>query len=197
MDLTRAPADASLGRLRHNLSERVKKSAAAAPPQVRAGVLVPLFVRGPAVHVLFTRRTDTVLTHRGQISFPGGQQEAADQDLQETALREAYEEIGLEPSLVEILGELDDVFTAVSGFVVTPFVGLVSSGTERLRPAPREVKELLVIPIGQLADPAIHSTQVRTEDHPYKVHYYRVGQDVIWGATGRMVYQLLKVWSGD
>jgi 8-oxo-dGTP pyrophosphatase MutT (NUDIX family) len=181
--------------LRRNLEQRIKKSLEAAPPLLRAGVLIPLIPSPEGTDLLLTRRTETVLTHKGQISFPGGQAEEGDQAMVQTALRETYEEIGLDPSRVEVIGELDDVFTAVSGFVITPFVGVVSGGVADLRPAPHEVKDLLVVPVDRLMDPAVHTTETRTaEGYQYKIHFYTVGGDVIWGATGRIVYQLLKVW---
>ena len=162
---------------------------------MRAGVLVPLIPSTNGVEILLTRRTDTVLTHKGQISFPGGQQESGDADIIETALREAYEEVGLEPSRVEVLGELDDVFTAVSGFVVTPVVGLLAGGTQDLRPAPTEVRSLLVVPITRLLEPAVHTTQVRTGNgQRFTIDFYTVDEDVIWGATGRMLNQFLRAW---
>ena len=162
---------------------------------IRAGVLIPLVARGQDIEVLFTRRTDTVLTHKGQISFPGGQREDWDVETVETALRESYEEIGLEPSRVTVLGELDDVFTAVSSFVITPVVGLVEGGIDDLVLAPDEVKSLLVVPVTELLDPKVHTTETRSVgEQQYRIHYYTVGEDVIWGATGRIVYQFLKAW---
>jgi len=158
-------------------------------------VLIPLVSRGHDIEVLFTRRTDTVLTHKGQISFPGGQREDSDVDTVETALRESYEEIGLEPSRVTVLGELDDVFTAVSSFVITPVVGLVEGGIDDLVLAPDEVKSLLVVPITRLLAPQVHTTETRSlGEQQYRIHYYTVGDDVVWGATGRVVYQFLKAW---
>jgi 8-oxo-dGTP pyrophosphatase MutT (NUDIX family) len=136
-----------------------------------------------------------VLTHKGQISFPGGQREDADVETVETALRESYEEIGLEPSRVTVLGELDDVFTAVSSFVITPVVGLVDGGIDDLVLAPDEVKSLLVVPVSRLVDPAVHTTETRSVgEQRYRIHYYTIGDDVIWGATGRIVYQFLRAW---
>lgn len=194
MDLTQT-ASTRLERLRHVLEQRVRRSIDTAPPLIRAGVLVPLVMQGNGIEMLFTRRTDSVLTHKGQISFPGGQREDSDVETVETALRESYEEIGLEPSRVTVLGELDDVFTAVSGFVITPVVGLVHGGLENLRPAPDEVKSLLVVPVDRLLDSKVHTTETRSVgEQQYRIHYYTVGDDIIWGATGRIVYQFLKAW---
>src|SRR3989475_11147811 len=145
MDLTTA-ASTRLERLRQVLEHRVRRSIDTAPPLVRAGVLIPLVMRANGLEMLFTRRTDTVLTHKGQISFPGGQREDSDVETIETALRESYEEIGLEPSRVTVLGELDDVFTAVSSFVITPVVGRLEGGIADLRLAPDEATSLLVGP---------------------------------------------------
>ncbi len=181
--------------MRRTLADRVRYAVEAVPPLVRAGVLVPLVPGEDGIELLLTRRTDTVLTHKGQISFPGGQQEDNDADIVETALREAYEEVGLEPSQVDVLGQLDDVFTAVSGFIVTPVVGLVAGGIHDLRPAPTEVKNLLVVPITRLLEPGVHTTETRTANgQSFKIDYYTVGEDVIWGATGRMLNQFLKAW---
>jgi 8-oxo-dGTP pyrophosphatase MutT (NUDIX family) len=194
VDLTTA-AGTRVERLRLVLQQRVRRSIDTAPPLIRAGVLIPLLTGGGGIELVFTRRTDTVLTHKGQISFPGGQREDSDVETVETALRESYEEIGLEPSRVTVLGELDDVFTAVSSFVITPVVGLVEGGVEDLVLAPDEVKSLLVVPVSLLFDPAVHTTETRSfEGEQVRIHYYTIGEDIIWGATGRIVYQFLKAW---
>ena len=194
MDLT-AAARTRLDRFRHVLEHRVRRRIDTEPPLLRAGVLIPLLMRSDGIEILFTRRTDTVLTHKGQISFPGGQREDSDVETVETALRESYEEIGLEPSRVTVLGELDDVFTAVSSFVITPVVGMVEGGIENLRPAPDEVKSLLMVPVSRLLDSDVHTTETRSVgEQQYRIHYYTLGDDVIWGATGRIVYQFLKAW---
>ena len=194
MDLTTA-AGTRLERLRQVLEQRLRRGIDVAPPLIRAGVLIPLVPQNNTLELLFTRRTDTVLTHKGQISFPGGQREDADTETVETALRESYEEIGLEPSRVTVLGELDDVFTAVSSFVITPVVGLVQGGINDLRLAPDEVKSLLMVPVDRLLDSEVHTSEVRSVgEQQYRIHYYTIGDDVIWGATGRIVYQFLKAW---
>jgi 8-oxo-dGTP pyrophosphatase MutT (NUDIX family) len=194
-----SPADVAtadrLERLQRVLRERVRRDIDASPPLVRAGVLIPLVWRGHGLEMLLTRRTDTVLTHKGQISFPGGQREDADAETIETALRESYEEIGLEPSRVTVLGELDDVFTAVSSFVITPVVGFVEGDVDDLRLAPDEVHSLLIVPLDRLLDTRVHTTETRSVgEQQYRIHYYTIGDDVIWGATGRIVYQFLKAW---
>jgi 8-oxo-dGTP pyrophosphatase MutT (NUDIX family) len=195
MDLTSAASITQVERLEHVLHQRLRRDIDVAPPLLRAGVLIPLFLRSGTVEILLTRRTDTVLTHKGQISFPGGQREDSDVETVETALRESYEEIGLEPSRVTVLGELDDVFTAVSSFVITPVVGLVEGGLQDLRPAPDEVKSLIMVSIDRLLDETAHTTETRqVGDETYRIHYYTIGEDVIWGATGRIVYQFLKAW---
>ncbi|TMC29926.1 MAG: CoA pyrophosphatase [Chloroflexi bacterium] len=184
-----------LERLQQVLHERVRRDIDASPPLLRAGVLIPLLWRGHGLEMLLTRRTDTVLTHKGQISFPGGQREDADAETIETALRESYEEIGLDPSRVTVLGELDDVFTAVSSFVITPVVGLVQGEIDDLRLAPDEVRSLLIVPVDRLLDPRVHTSETRSVgEQQYRIHYYTIGDDVIWGATGRIVYQFLKAW---
>lgn len=194
MDLTTA-ARTRVERLHQVLERRVRRRIDTAPALLRAAVLIPVLRRGDEIELLFTRRTDTVLTHKGQISFPGGQREDSDIETVETALRESYEEIGLEPSRVTVLGELDDVFTAVSSFVITPVVGLVGGGIDTLRLAPDEVKSLLVVPVTQLLDSDVHTTETRSVgEQQYRIHYYTIGDDIIWGATGRIVYQFLKAW---
>jgi 8-oxo-dGTP pyrophosphatase MutT (NUDIX family) len=196
VDLIEAATARTLERLAASLEVRLPRRIEATPPLVRAGVLIPIFLSGDAAEVLFTRRTDTVLTHKGQISFPGGQREPTDASMVETALRESYEEIGLDPSQVVVLGELDDVFTSVSGFVVTPVIGIVRSGLQDLVPAPAEVRSLFTVSVDQLRDERVHTTQTREVDgQRYRIHYYTVGDDVIWGATGYIVHQFLQAWT--
>jgi 8-oxo-dGTP pyrophosphatase MutT (NUDIX family) len=197
-DLSRSATEARLDRLRETLARRVRVEVDAGPPLIRAGVLVPLLPGGDGIELLFTRRTETVLTHKGQISFPGGQREEGDDTLVETALRETSEEIGLEPHSVDVLGELDDVFTAVSGFVITPVVGWISEDPGPLRVAPTEVERLIRVPLRRLLDPDVHTSEDRVfNGESHTIHYFRVGDDVIWGATGRILHQFLNVWQMD
>jgi 8-oxo-dGTP pyrophosphatase MutT (NUDIX family) len=196
LDVAPAPVPdrEQIERLRRRLGER-PRVAVEAGRWTQAGVLVPLLIRPGGVGVVFTHRADTVLTHKGQISFPGGAKEPGDQSPVEAALRESYEEIGLEPAQVDVLGQLDDVPTVVSGFVITPVVGAVDVDLATLRPAPLEVKDVFVVPLRRLLEPAVHRVEDRVADGvTFPVHYFTVDQDVIWGATGRIVEQLLRIW---
>jgi 8-oxo-dGTP pyrophosphatase MutT (NUDIX family) len=155
-----------------------------------AAVLVPLLQAAGETTVLLTRRTDEVDTHKGQISFPGGMVEKTDADAEHAALREAEEELGLPPSSVTVVGLLDDHATP-SGFIITPVVGVVR-GTPLLVPNPREVAEVLRVPLAFFAD----TTNVRREQREFlgrmhDVWFYDTGTHVIWGATAAMIRSLL------
>ncbi|HEY0492159.1 MAG TPA: CoA pyrophosphatase [Candidatus Dormibacteraeota bacterium] len=195
MDLTEGEIHATLARLRRRLAEQPPQRLEAPPPLLRAAVLIPVLRSGEQVHLLFTRRTNTVLTHKGQISFPGGQREGSDASMVETALRETYEEIGLAASAVSVLGEMDDVFTSVSGYVVTPVVGIVAEAEPALTLAPAEVKSVFTVSIDRLLDDSVHTTDTRElEGRPFRIHFFTVGGDTIWGATGFILHQFLQAW---
>jgi 8-oxo-dGTP pyrophosphatase MutT (NUDIX family) len=155
----------------------------------KAGVLVPLFVRAGMLWVVFTRRTDTVAHHRGQISFPGGAEEPGDVDLSATALRETEEELGVRPGDVKLLGKLSPMVT-VTDFYVEPYVGALPQPYV-FAPAETEIAQVVEAPIGALRDPAIKETKfLPGRDEP--VLFYRYGDQVIWGATARMLAELLQ-----
>lgn len=151
-----------------------------------AAVLVPVISRGSELSVLFTRRTDHLYDHAGQISFPGGRAEPHEKNAAQTALRETEEEIGLAADRVEILGSLGEYVT-VTGYRVTPVVGLVRTPLE-LKPDEFEVAEIFEVPLGFLLDPSnhqrnsvIHLGQLRQYyAMPYRQYY-------IWGATAGML----------
>jgi len=150
-----------------------------------ASVLVPVVNRDDALSVLFTRRTAHLHDHAGQISFPGGRAEA-DESALDTALREAAEEIGLDPRCVEVLGTLSEYLT-VTGYRVTPVVGLVSPPFD-LRPDAFEVAEIFEVPLAFFLDPANHQRNrviaQGTERQYYAMPY---GPYYIWGATAGML----------
>jgi 8-oxo-dGTP pyrophosphatase MutT (NUDIX family) len=151
-----------------------------------AAVLVPVVRRDDDLTVLFTRRTSHLHDHAGQISFPGGRAEPDDASPRATALRETAEEIGLAPSHVEILGDLTD-YTTVTGYRVTPVVGLVASPFD-LKLDDFEVAEVFEVPLAFLLDPANHQRNLLMHDGRER-HYYAMpyGPYYIWGATAGML----------
>jgi 8-oxo-dGTP pyrophosphatase MutT (NUDIX family) len=151
-----------------------------------ASVLVPIVQRPQELSVLFTRRTANLREHSGQISFPGGRAEPHDASPEATALREAEEEIGLDPRRVEVLGKLSDYHTRTD-YRVTPVVGLVATGFE-LRLDAREVEEVFEVPLSFLLDPAHHERHWR-EFQGRRVHYFAIPYRdyYIWGATASML----------
>lgn len=157
-----------------------------------AGVLVPLYLRAGAPHLLFTRRATTLPSHRGEISFPGGARDPEDATLVETALREAWEEIGIPRERVRVLGLLAPVFTVVSNFLITPVVGWLGDDPLALTPNPDEVDEVIEAPLAALAEPAIfHAERWVRLGRSHDVYFYDLGPARIWGATGRVVHQFL------
>ncbi len=162
-----------------------------------AAVLVPLHAQEGQPHLVFTRRTDSVEHHKGQISFPGGEADREDRDLQATALREAQEELGIDPAHVRILGALDDVYTFVSGFVVTPFVGLIPHPYP-FRASAAEIAEVLMVPLATFRDPAKMHVEERNRDGwRVQVYFYHHGAHEIWGATARIMKDFIDAIFGE
>ena len=156
-----------------------------------ASVLVPIVQRPEALTVLFTRRTAHLKSHSGQIAFPGGRAEPGDPHAEATALREAKEEIGLDPARVELLGRLSDYHTRTD-YRVTPVVALVASPLE-LRLDACEVEEAFEVPLSFLLDPANHLRHAR-EFQGRQVPYYAIPycDHYIWGATAGMLVNLYR-----
>ena len=172
-----------------------------APPDIdrrQAAVLLPLFKNAVEYHMVFTKRTETLTHHKGQVSFPGGSFDLADGDLLTTALRESYEEIGIHPEDVTIVGRLDDLSTFSTSFTITPFVGLIPH-PYAFRPNPVEVAVIFDVPLSVLADPTVGRSYIRTrEDGAAIVDYeFHVNGHVIWGATARIIRHFLAVISGE
>lgn len=158
---------------------------------VSAAVLVPITDHG-GPHVVFTKKTSGVPHHKGQFSFPGGVVETRDGSRVETALREAWEEIRLPAEAVEVLGLLDDTPTRATNFVITPVVGIVRDPVE-FRPDGREIERVIEVPLATLRDPAIFRTEMWERDgEPHPVLFYQVSaDDLVWGATARILSQFL------
>ncbi|MBJ7328511.1 MAG: CoA pyrophosphatase [Solirubrobacteraceae bacterium] len=156
-----------------------------------AAVLVPLFVADGELHAVFTKRREDLRRHAGEISFPGGRQDDDDEDLRFTAFREAEEEVGLPPHAVELLGALSPVGTFVTSYAVYPFVGMIDPGYA-WTPSPDEVHSVLELPLRELRDSHDRKRLVR-RGVPFTtdVYTYDDSGDVIWGATARMLADLL------
>jgi 8-oxo-dGTP pyrophosphatase MutT (NUDIX family) len=154
-----------------------------------AGVLVPLFERDGEVHVVFTRRREDLRRHAGEISFPGGRADDEDADLRATALREAEEEIGLPRHDVDLLGALQPTPTIATGYAVYPFVGLIQPGREWVL-SPREVAEVLELSLTDLRAGYGRRRLVR-RGLPFRTDVYVVGDHLIWGATARILGDLI------
>jgi len=157
-----------------------------------AAVLVPLICRPVGLHVLLTRRTGHLTAHAGQIAFPGGRMEPEDGDCVATALREAWEEVALDPDSVEIAGFLDPYITR-SGYRVRPVVGLVPH-TVTLCPNPDEVAEIFEVPLAVFTEPGVRRTMAHAEAGAQRrYHEFPYGPHRIWGATAGMLVNLAEV----
>ena len=160
-----------------------------------AAVLIPLFVRDKALWTLFTKRTETVEHHKGQISFPGGTLDATDANLWETAIRETEEEIGVRRGGVKILGALPKLVT-VTDFEISPFVGAIPYPTQ-FAPHAGEVDSIIEVPISYLLDPMVVETRPvkwKGRDVMTLVDHYR--GHAIWGATARILADFLTALRG-
>jgi 8-oxo-dGTP pyrophosphatase MutT (NUDIX family) len=155
-----------------------------------AAVLAPLFADPYGeLHAVFTRRRDDLSRHAGEISFPGGRQDAGE-TLMETALREAHEEVGLPPEAVDVLGALEPTGTFVTGYSIYPFVGLIEPGFEWVI-GETEVAEVLELPLEALRA-AYGERRLVRKGVPFRTPTYEVGGNLIWGATARVLQDLLK-----
>ncbi len=164
------------------------------PSARKASVLLGLFDQNNETYLAFIRRASTLRAHSGEIAFPGGATEVSDVSPIGTALREAQEEIGLDPSRVEVLGIMPPVFTSVSNFLVTPVVGYLPEGPGILRLQMSEVAEVILLPLEGLADPAIYHTEQWVRDEVrHTVYFFDYGSYRIWGATARMLHTLLEM----
>jgi len=163
------------------------------PRRRAAGVLVLFYVRAERLHLLFFRRTETVPTHKGQVAFPGGSREASDSSLEETAMREAREELGVETDRVVRLGPLKPFDTFVSNFVVSPFCGWLVDPDPLFAPQPFEVADVLEVAVDDLRRrDNRHRGLVPGFNVPFPLPYYRVDGSIIWGATGGIVEELIE-----
>jgi 8-oxo-dGTP pyrophosphatase MutT (NUDIX family) len=175
--------------IRSILSSR-KRRVVEHPPFSHAAVLVPLFKKGEDCHLLFTKRSDQVKYHKGEISFPGGVVDEEDLELISTALREVDEEIGLKKSDVQILGILDDIVT-ITEFIVTPIVGLFPYPYP-FKVSEVEIAELIEVPLSSLLrEKSFSEKEIIRGGQKEIVYAYQYEKHIIWGATARILKQFL------
>ncbi|MFC1958392.1 NUDIX hydrolase [Chloroflexota bacterium] len=180
--------------LRQFLSQREKHSIVDTN-RLSAAVLVPLTFKNGEYHILFTKRTAMVKYHKGEISFPGGTYEEEDVTLLNTALRESAEEIGVRPEAVDVLGELDDILTITSNFIVTPFVAAILQ-PRSLKLNPMEIEEILEIPISVLLDKnCLHQATENIDGGDITTYTYSYQGRLIWGATAKILYQFIDIFT--
>jgi 8-oxo-dGTP pyrophosphatase MutT (NUDIX family) len=184
--------DAALANLRAILARRPAIEIDA-PQHRRACVLIPLIRNGAGYSILFTRRSENLAAHSGQIAFPGGAVEPGEL-LHEAAIREAEEEVGIHAGDVELIGRLDDVITH-SGFLVAPFAGVIHEPVQYVIQE-AEVVEVFEVPVEALLDirnPEVRYVPFRQKQYP--AYFYRYRDYEIWGLTGRMLKAFLDlVW---
>jgi len=180
------------------LRRRLKATHTVPPPRPgaekkAAAVLVPLFQRDGELHVLYTRRSDRLASHRGQVAFPGGRFDRRDPDLVAAALRETHEEVGIHPRHVEVLGSFEGRRTHSTEIHVTPFVGIVH-GAPEFRPDPKEVAEIFDVPLPALSDPRYRG-HYRWRDNGYSSQRPAIlyGGQVIWGLTYELTLTFLQL----
>ena len=160
-----------------------------APGSTDAAVLIPIYFEGGEPVAIFTERRADLKRHAGEISFPGGRQDEGE-SLHETALREAHEEIGLDPGDVELAGALPPVGTFVTSYRVFPFVGVIASG-HRWKPQEAEVAQVLELSLPDLVR-GHEMKRLLRKGVPIKLPTYTVDGHFVWGATGRIVQSLLE-----
>ena len=181
--------------IREILSARsLKRISDGLPAYKHAGVLIPLLEEDGVYKVLFTRRTDKVEHHKGQISFPGGSVDEEDRSVEETALREAREEIGLKTEEVEVLGRIDDALTLTSKFIVHPFIGLVPYPYD-FAINTGEVESLIRVPLDifRPENLEVKREYVKFEGVTYRSPAYEYNDNLIWGATARIMENLMDI----
>jgi 8-oxo-dGTP pyrophosphatase MutT (NUDIX family) len=180
---------AQAARLREVLLDPLEAARIEVAGVATAAVLVPLYERDGELFAVFIRRGEDLPWHGGQISFPGGRRDPGDAELSDTALREAEEEIGLERSAVSVLGALRPTAVPASGFALYPFVGAITV-PPRWRIAEREVQGVLEFSLATLARSYVKRTMTRA-DHTFETDTYTSGDVLIWGATARVLTDLL------
>jgi len=197
MDIQTMADVAALLRKRLEPVERVNMLSDALEGQLpyarKAAVLLGLFDQEGEPTILFIRRSSTLRAHSGEIAFPGGGVDKTDSSPIMAALREAQEEIGLDPARVEVLGVLQPVFTVVSNYLVIPVVAFLPRGLGTLQLQASEVTEIILAPLHDLTNPDIfHTEEWMRVGRTRTVYFYDYGSYRIWGVTARILNELLE-----
>jgi len=180
------------GRLRRALDERPARTGDL-PPGRAAAVLLMLFEREGEPWLVFTKRTQHVQHHKGEISFPGGARDDDDHDIERTAVRETVEELGIDEADINVVGRLDEIPTFVTGYNVMPFVAVVPE-QHSYRPSDAEIEEVIELPVGELARIGRRDVIVR-RGFPIETNVFETRGHFIWGLTGAILRQFLdEVW---
>jgi 8-oxo-dGTP pyrophosphatase MutT (NUDIX family) len=153
-------------------------------------VLAPLFEEDAETRVILTRRAATLRSHRSEVAFPGGRVEEGE-TLVDAALRETWEEVGIEPSSVEVIGELTPLMTFSSGALIQPFIGILGARPV-LRTDPSEVERAFDVGLSELLAEGVHRTERwGIGENARDIHFFDLPGDIVWGATARMLWELL------
>ena len=163
------------------------------PPGRQAAVLLMLFERDAEPWLVFTRRTESVKHHKGEISFPGGARDDEDEDIGATAIRETVEELGVDPSDIKVVGRLDELPTFVTGYNVTPFVAVVPE-QHSYRPSDDEIDEIIELPVAELARIGRRET-IERRGFEIETNVFETRGHYIWGFTGAVLRLFLdEIW---
>ena len=178
----------------------VNESNAPVVRQVNAGVLAVMWEEQGETRLVLTRRSSAMRTHKGEVSFPGGRLDGKE-DPAAAALREAHEEVALDPALVELVGWIHPVLTMVSGSLILPVLATVAT-RPHLVASPHEVERVFDVSLAELADPEIFHEErwsiagrviPGTADNSFAVWFFEVAGEMVWGATARMIHELLSI----
>lgn len=185
----------SLEELEHLIHMKMKgrKSLVLNPPNfTHSAVLIPIFAENGEIKFILTKRTESLKKHKGEISFPGGRKDKQDRYLEETALRETEEEIGVKRRLVKVVGRLDDLFT-MTRYIISPFIGIISEEVE-CHANTREVAEILYVPMDVFLNEELFSEKDLPQNGlHFPVYYYYWNNYEIWGATAYIINQLVEI----